>query len=114
MPFVRTYITVVAGVTEMERRRFFFWSAVGAAIWVISITLLGFFLGRQFPGLGENIDKAISLQKKPAYLMTRARLLREAARIADARAQLLDLITQYPTSREAVQARTDLGELGGQ
>jgi membrane-associated protein len=55
-PFVRTYITVVAGVTMMERRRFFTWSAVGAVLWVVSITLLGYFLGAAFPWLGENID----------------------------------------------------------
>ena len=35
VPFVRTYITVVAGVTMMERRRFLTWSAVGAVIWVV-------------------------------------------------------------------------------
>lgn len=58
-PFVRTYITVVAGVTGMERARFFTWSAVGAALWVLSITLLGFFLGGVFPWLGDNIDYAI-------------------------------------------------------
>lgn len=59
VPFVRTYITVVAGVTKMERNRFFLWSAVGAVLWVLSITLLGYFLGAAFPTLGENIDKAI-------------------------------------------------------
>ncbi|HEX5860436.1 MAG TPA: VTT domain-containing protein [Nocardioides sp.] len=59
VPFVRTYITVVAGVTVMERRRFFTWSAVGAVLWVFSITLLGYFLGSAFPSLGENIDKAV-------------------------------------------------------
>jgi membrane-associated protein len=59
VPFVRTYITVVAGVTRMRRRRFFLWSLVGAVSWVLSITLLGYFLGRSFPGLGANIDKAI-------------------------------------------------------
>jgi membrane-associated protein len=59
VPFVRTYITVVAGVTQMSRRRFFTWSFVGALLWVVSITLLGFFLGAAFPSLGENIDKAI-------------------------------------------------------
>ncbi|WP_239456358.1 DedA family protein [Nocardioides solisilvae] len=59
VPFVRTYITVVAGVTLMDRRRFFTWSAVGAVLWVVSITLLGYFLGTAFPALGENIDKAI-------------------------------------------------------
>ena len=56
VPFVRTYITVVAGVTMMDRRRFFTWSAIGAALWVVSITLLGYFLGAAFPWLGENID----------------------------------------------------------
>jgi membrane-associated protein len=56
VPFVRTYITVVAGVTMMERRRFFVWSAVGAVLWVISVTLLGYFLGAAIPALGENID----------------------------------------------------------
>jgi len=61
VPFVRTYITVVAGVTRMSRARFFMWSAVGAALWVLSITLLGYFLGSTFPALGENIDKAIIL-----------------------------------------------------
>jgi membrane-associated protein len=59
VPFVRTYVTVVAGVTRMDRSRFFLWSAVGAVLWVLSITLLGFFLGSAFPALGENIDKAI-------------------------------------------------------
>jgi membrane-associated protein len=61
VPFVRTYITVVAGVTLMSRRRFFVWSFIGAVLWVLSITLLGYFLGRTFPSLGENIDKAIIL-----------------------------------------------------
>jgi membrane-associated protein len=59
VPFVRTYITVVAGVTLMERRRFFLWSAIGAVIWVLSITMLGFFLGQTFPALGRNIDYAV-------------------------------------------------------
>ncbi len=59
VPFVRTFITVVAGVTRMERHRFFLWSLVGAVLWVLSIMLLGFTLGGVFPSLGENIDKAL-------------------------------------------------------
>jgi membrane-associated protein len=61
VPFVRTYITVVAGVTMMDRRRFFTWSAIGALAWVVSITLLGYTLGKTFPSLGDNIDLAIIL-----------------------------------------------------
>ena len=56
VPFVRTFITVVAGVTQMDRRRFFIWSGVGALAWIVSITLLGYFLGAAFPAIGENID----------------------------------------------------------
>ena len=33
VPIVRTFITVVAGVSRMDRRRFFTWSAVGAVLW---------------------------------------------------------------------------------
>ncbi|WP_245565210.1 DedA family protein [Nocardioides insulae] len=57
--FVRTYITVVAGVTRMDRRRFFVWSLVGAVLWVLSITVLGYFLGQAVPWLGSNIDYVI-------------------------------------------------------
>ena len=59
VPFVRTYITVVAGVTRMDRARFFVWSLVGAVLWVVSIMLLGYFLGDAFPTLGESIDKLV-------------------------------------------------------
>ena len=59
VPFVRTYVTVVAGASKMQRHRFFYWSAVGAVLWVASITLLGYFLGAAVPSLGQNIDKAI-------------------------------------------------------
>jgi len=59
VPFVRTYITVVAGITHMERRRFLTWSAVGAVLWVFSILLLGFFLGQTVPWLRDRIDLVI-------------------------------------------------------
>jgi membrane-associated protein len=59
VPFVRTYVTVVAGVTRMNRRRFLVWSFVGAVFWVLSISLLGYTLGTRVPWLRDNIDYAI-------------------------------------------------------
>ncbi|WP_245155985.1 VTT domain-containing protein [Nocardioides sp. 503] len=59
VPFVRTYITVVAGVTHMQRHRFLKWSFVGALLWVLSITLIGYVLGAKVPWLKDNIDYAI-------------------------------------------------------
>jgi membrane-associated protein len=45
VPIVRTFITVVAGVARMDRRRYFFFSTLGAVIWAGGVTLLGYFLG---------------------------------------------------------------------
>jgi membrane-associated protein len=59
VPFVRTYVTVVAGVALMDRRRFLVWSGIGAGLWVLVVTLLGYFLGSAFPTLASNIDKAM-------------------------------------------------------
>jgi membrane-associated protein len=59
VPFIRTYVTLVAGVTRMPRRRFLVYSLVGAVLWVATVLLAGYFLGAAFPTLGENIDKAM-------------------------------------------------------
>jgi len=59
IPFVRTYVTLIAGVTRLPRRRFLLWSLVGAVAWVCTVMLAGYFLGAAFPTLGQNIDKAM-------------------------------------------------------
>ena len=59
VPIVRTFITVVAGVGRMDRRRFFTWSAVGAVLWATGITLLGYFLGQTFPVMQDKLELAI-------------------------------------------------------
>jgi membrane-associated protein len=45
VPIVRTFITVVAGVGRMDFRRYLIFSAVGAVLWAVGVTLLGYFLG---------------------------------------------------------------------
>jgi membrane-associated protein len=59
VPFVRTFITVVAGATRKPRAKCMVWSAVGAIVWVASIVSLGYFVGKRVPWLAENIDYAI-------------------------------------------------------
>ena len=59
VPIVRTFVTVIAGVSQMGRRHFMVYSAVGAVLWVSLVTLLGFFLGAAFPWLGDKIDVMI-------------------------------------------------------
>ena len=60
VPIVRTYITLVAGIGRMDRRHFFTWSAVGAALWVVSVTLAGYVLGG-IPLIRDNLEAAILL-----------------------------------------------------
>lgn len=60
VPIVRTYITVVAGVSRMERRHFFTWSGVGAVLWVVLIMVAGYFLGG-VPFVKNNLEAAILL-----------------------------------------------------
>ena len=45
MPFVRTFAPFVAGVTLMTRHRFTFFDVTGGALWIGSVTLLGYFFG---------------------------------------------------------------------
>ena len=59
VPVVRTYITLVAGASKMKRPRFFVWSLIGALLWVLAITLTGYFVGDTFPGLASRIDYLI-------------------------------------------------------
>jgi len=46
VPVVRTFITAVAGVSRMDRRRFFTYSFIGALGWATGVTLMGYFLGQ--------------------------------------------------------------------
>ena len=45
IPIVRTFVPVVAGVGAMRYRTFVTYNLVGAALWGIGVTTLGYFLG---------------------------------------------------------------------
>jgi membrane-associated protein len=57
MPIVRTFAPVVAGAAYMTYRHFAAYNAVGGMLWVLSMTLTGYFLGRAIP----NLDKQLHL-----------------------------------------------------
>ena len=54
VPFLRTFIPFVAGMGEMGRRKFTFYSAVGSVIWVGSLVYLGYVFGN-VPWIKKNI-----------------------------------------------------------
>jgi membrane-associated protein len=59
MPLVRTFVPVVAGVAQMRYRDFATYNVIGGAGWVLSMTLLGYGLGRSIPNLPQHIEKVI-------------------------------------------------------
>jgi membrane-associated protein len=60
MPFARTFAPVVAGVAEMDYRRFLTFNIVGGIGWVVGMSLLGYFFG-QIPLVKQHIEKVIVL-----------------------------------------------------
>ncbi len=60
VPVVRTYVTVVAGITRMNLRRFLVWSGVGAFAWGFGVVMIGYLLGN-IRYLQDNIDIALAL-----------------------------------------------------
>ena len=59
MPFVRTFAPVVAGVGEMKYRRFALFNVFGGIGWVVSMVLLGYYLGQTVPGIERHIEYII-------------------------------------------------------
>jgi membrane-associated protein len=58
MPFVRTFVPFVAGVAEMTRGKFTLYNVVGALIWVVGITVVGYLFGN-LPWVQANLSKII-------------------------------------------------------
>jgi membrane-associated protein len=61
MPIVRTFVPVVAGAARMHYSRFQLYNVIGGILWVCSMLMIGYGLGRYVPGIEKNIDKVIIL-----------------------------------------------------
>ncbi len=55
VPIVRTFAPFVAGVAEMNYRKFFTFDILGGAIWISSLTIAGYFLG-EITWIRKNIE----------------------------------------------------------
>ena len=60
IPFARTFAPVVAGIGDMEYRRFLSFNIFGGIGWVVAMSLLGYLFGN-IPFVQKHIEKAIVL-----------------------------------------------------
>jgi membrane-associated protein len=59
VPIVRTFAPTVAGVGKMNYRKFFLYNIMGGIGWVLSMTLIGYFLGQAIPNIEKKIHYVI-------------------------------------------------------
>lgn len=60
-PIVRTFAPILAGVGNMHYRKFFAYNLVGAFLWAVGISSLGYFLGNAIPNVDHYILPAIAV-----------------------------------------------------
>lgn len=48
VPIVRTFAPIFAGVVKLDFKKFALYNIVGGVLWICSLTLLGYFLGKRF------------------------------------------------------------------
>ncbi|MSR88001.1 MAG: DedA family protein [Candidatus Zambryskibacteria bacterium] len=61
IPVVRTFVPVMAGVGEMKYSHFLRYNFIGALLWVVGITLLGYLFGNTIPDADKYLLPVILL-----------------------------------------------------
>ena len=59
MPIVRTFVPVVAGLANMPFAAYTAYNVLGGVLWIWSMLLIGYFLGRAIPGIDKYIEVMI-------------------------------------------------------
>ena len=80
VPIVRTFAPTVAGVGQMEYRRFVFYNVAGGIGWVVSMTGAGFVLGQSIPNIGSHIHVVVAVVIILSLIPIGVELLRERRR----------------------------------
>lgn len=80
MPVVRTFAPVVAGMARMDYAPFVAYTVVGAVVWALGVTWLGYFLGSLVPDAGRYLEYIVALIVVVSIAPPIVHLLRERIR----------------------------------
>lgn len=56
LPIIRTFAPILAGVIKVNFKNFMIFNVIGGALWIFSLTFIGYFLGNQFPQIGNYVE----------------------------------------------------------
>lgn len=82
VPIIRTFAPVVAGVGQMEYRRFLTYNVVGGVGWVVSLTWAGYLLGQAIPDINRHIHVVVIIVIVLSLIPIAAEIYRERRRRA--------------------------------
>ncbi|HEX6258604.1 MAG TPA: VTT domain-containing protein [Candidatus Saccharimonadales bacterium] len=56
IPVVRTFAPIIAGISKMNYKHFLAFNLIGAALWAVGLTYLGYYAGAWFEAQGLEVD----------------------------------------------------------
>ncbi|HEX2621812.1 MAG TPA: VTT domain-containing protein [Phototrophicaceae bacterium] len=83
MPIVRTFAPIVAGIAQMEYRRFVTFNIVGGLLWACGVTGAGYVLGERIPDVDKYLLPIIAVILIVSVLPTAIHLWRDEEIRAD-------------------------------
>jgi membrane-associated protein len=61
IPIIRTFAPVLAGIGQMDYRKFLFYNVFGGIGWVVSLTWAGYWLGQAIPDIDRHIHVVVGI-----------------------------------------------------
>jgi len=81
VPIIRTFAPIFAGIVRLDFKKFVLYNVVGAFLWVSLLTLGGYFLGVEFPGIIHYVEYIIVALVIIAFLPISIALLRRGLKL---------------------------------
>ena len=111
VPIVRTFAPVVAGASKMERKRFIMFNVVGALIWGVGVTLVGYYFGSKIPNIDAYLLPAVLIAMAITFAPPIIHIFRDPVARRGIAAKLKDVLRYVKLSNklfllESTQDRT--------
>jgi membrane-associated protein len=77
---VRTLVSIIAGASNMDRRRYFIYNVIGSVLWGGGLILVGYWLGSRVPNVDKYIIISVIITLAALYGFTLWQLLKNPER----------------------------------